>query len=388
MISGTVLFFGSTLLFFEVKNYFETQQTFNAHRKTLSHKLSISSVDFTQVKKYFENCNDEESKFILQNITNKTSISKSILYRSLSHYCSPLKHNMNQLLDIIHLHHGLNDEDITSDEDFIKLENRALVFRIPFILKKIINLCNYYVTLQLKNKNVIPIDVNHNIYVRYSKQNTKTIIIFSGIIGGRLIVSRMLKYIPDDYNIICTVYEEISSKFYEDVVYDVLNMYNLKDHVVIYSWSYGTLFANSFINKYKHHINIKYKVFCDIFGLPLNTLYMANICGSDNYFEAYRLVKLKIKPFWNRIMMFLLFKSEYIEKRIMTLTLNDYLIWSYENFNDDCTMLCISHDDLMYDVEKVTKNCPRSEIYVFNGGHCSGINRRSLNLLKQKLSLL
>lgn len=386
MDTGIALFIGSTFAFFELKHYMLTQKTFDEHRSNLTRKLSISSVDYSKAEEYFKTCDDEESKLILQNITNKTFTSKNMLHKSLSHYCSPLSQHLEGLINILHEYHSFNtEENEIDDNDFVRLEKRSLVFRIPFLMTKLTNLFNHSVTKHLQSKGVVPIDHNHNVYIRYRKENTKTIVVFSGIIGGRLVISRMLKYIPEDYNIIGTVYEEISSKFYEDVVYDILVGYGLTDNVVVYSWSYGTLFANSFINKHQHHVNIKLRVFCDIFGLPLNTLYMANICGTDNYFEAYRLIKLKVRPFWNGLMMFMLLKSEYIEKRIMTLTLNDYLIWSYDNFNTQNTILFISNDDIMYDVEKVKQNCPKSEIHVFDGGHCSGVNRKSLNRLKEKL---
>lgn len=383
MDTGLALFMGSAFMFFELAHFFKTQKTLDDNRNELPRKLSISSIDYSKAKEYFEKCDDEDSKMILQNITNKTFISKKLLYRSLNHYCSPLSAQLDDLVNILHDYHKLDEEH--DGDNFIKLEQRSLVFRIPYFMSRIINMFNYGVTYHLKTRGLTPVDHNHNVYIRYNKENTKTIVIFSGIVGGRLVLTRMLKYIPEDYNIIGTVYEEISSKFYEDVVYDILVGYGLTDNVVIYSWSYGTLFANSFITKHQHHVNIKLKVFCDIFGLPLNTLYMANICGTDDFFEAYRLIRLKVKPFWNGVMMLMLLKSEFIEKRIMTLTLNDYLMWSYDNMNTSNTLLFISNDDIMYNVNTVKQHCPNAFIMVFNGGHCAGVNRKSLNLLKQKL---
>lgn len=383
MDKGIALFIGSTFMFFELVHFFKTQKTLYDNRNELSRKLSVSSIDYSNARKYFEKCDDEESKMILQNITNKTFISKKLLYRSLNHYCGPLTAQLDDLINILHDYHKLDEEH--DGDTFIKLEQRSLVFRIPYFMSKMIHIFNYGVTSHLKTRGLTPIDNNHNVYIRYNKENIKTIVIFSGIIGGRLVLTRMLKYIPDDYNIIGTVYEEISSKFYEDVVYDILVGHGLTDNVVVYSWSYGTLFANSFITKHQHHVNIKLKIFCDIFGLPLNTLYMANICGTDNFFEAYRLVKLKVKPFWNGLLMLLLLKSEFIEKRIMTLTLNDYLIWSYDNLNCKNTLLFISNDDIMYNIDTIKQHCSESSIFVFDGGHCSGVNRKSLLLMKQKL---
>jgi hypothetical protein len=370
-------------MFFEYAHYFKTQKTLDDNRSELPRKLSISSIDYSKAKEYFEKCDDDESKMILQNITNKTFISKKLLHKSLTHYCSPLSAQLDDLINILHDYHKLDEEH--DGDNFIKLEQRSLVFRIPFFMSKMINMFNYYVTYHLKRRNLVPVDNNHNVYMRYDKNNTKTIVIFSGIVGGRLVLARMLKYIPTDYNIIGTVYEEISSKFYEDVVYDILVGYGLTDNVVVYSWSYGTLFANSFVTKHQHHVNIKLKIFCDIFGLPLNTLYMANICGTDDFFEAYRLIRLKVRPFWNGVMMLLLLKSEFIEKRIMTLTLNDYLMWSYDNLNTSNTLLFISNDDIMYNVETVKRHCSKATIMCFPGGHCSGVNRKSLLLMKQKL---
>lgn len=195
----------------------------------------------------------------------------------------------------------------------------------------------------------------------------------------------MLKHIPDNYNIIVTVYEEVSNKCYEDIVYNILMKHNITENIVVYSWSYGTLFSNKFLNKYRDKLNIKLKVFCDIFGLPLNTLYLAHICATDSLFDAYKLIKLKVKPFINGLLMFMLLKSEYIEKRIMTLKLNEYLLWSYDNINDKNTVLFISNDDLMYSVDHMKKHCDKSEIYVYDGGHCAGVNGTSLRILRKKL---
>lgn len=383
MNNGVSLFVASIIAFFELTHFFKNQKTLEENRGELQRKLSISSLNYDNARKYFKICNDEESKMILQNITNKTFISKKILHKSLNHYCGVLSEQLDDLINILHDYHKLDEE--YDDENFIKIEHRSFVIRIPYFMSNVIKCFNCFITYYLKTKGLVPIDNNHNIYIKYKKENTKTIVIFSGIIGGRVVLSRMSKYIPEDYNIIGTVYEEISSKFYEDVVYDILTGYGIKDNIVVYSWSYGTLFANSFVSKYQKNINIKLKIFCDIFGLPLNTLYMANICGTDNLFEAYRLVKLKVNPFWNGVMMLLLLKSEFIEKRIMTLTLNDYLIWSYDNFNTNNTILFISNDDIMYNVETVKQHCPNAYIEVFNGGHCAGVNRKSLSLMKQKL---
>ena len=383
MVVGIALFVGSIFVQFEVNHYFETIKTLSENRNALTEKLSVSSVDYSHAKEYFKKCNDEESKLILRNITNKTFISKKVLHKSLSYYCNHLTGQLDSLLNILHDYHDFDNEH--DGDDFVRLSNRSFVIRIPCFMSTMINLVNYGVTYHLKTRDLLPVDYDHNVYVRYKKENTKTIIVFSGIIGGRLVISRMLKYIPDDYNIIGTVYEEISSKFYEDVVYDILVDYNLTDNIAVYSWSYGTLFANKFITKYKDKINIKLKVFCDIFGLPLNTLYMANICGTDNLLEAYRLIKLKVRPFWNGMMMLILLKSEFIEKRIMTLTLNDYIIWSYDNMNTKDTLMFISNDDIMYSVKRMKLHCPNAEIHTFEGGHCSGVNRKSLTLMKNRL---
>lgn len=380
---GIALFLGSIFVNFELRHHYETIETLNKNRNQLTENLSVSNVDYSHAEEYFKKCNDEESKLILCNITNKSFISKKVLHKSLSYYCNHLTEQLDNLLNILHKYHDFDTEH--DDDDFIRLSNRSFVIRIPCFLSAIINLFNYGVTYHLKTRKLIPVDHNHNVYMRYRKENKKTIIIFSGIVGGRLIIARLLKYIPDDYNIIGTVYEEISSKFYEDVVYDILVEKNLTDNIALFSWSYGTLFANKFVEKYKNNVNIKLKVFCDIFGLPLNTLYMANICGTDNLMEAYRLIKLKVRPFWNGIMMLLLLKSEYIEKRIMTLTLNDYIIWSYENMNTDNTLMFISNDDIMYNVDRVKLHCPNAEIHTFEGGHCRGVNRRSLLMMKKRL---
>jgi hypothetical protein len=381
MDTSLLLFIGSIVGLLEYKHYTQTEKTLDVTRRNLVKKLASCKIDYSDAQKYFKKCDDNESKLILHNITAKSSICKNVLHSSLMFYCSPLNAQLDSLINILHQYHDLNE---TNNTDFIRLDKRSTVFRIPFFMSKFINIFNYGITYHLKTKGITPIDSNHNVYIRYDKNNTKTIIVFSGIIGGRLVLARMLKYIPSDYNIIGTVYEEISSKFYEDVVYDILEGYGIKNNIVVYSWSYGTLFANRFITKYQNKIDIKLKVFCDIFGLPLNTLYMANICGT-NFFDAYKLIKLKVKPFWNGIMMLLLLKSELIEKRIMTLTLNDYLLWSYDNLNTSNTIMFISNDDIMYDVDNVKRYCSESEVHVYNGGHCAGVNRKSLNILKQKL---
>jgi hypothetical protein len=382
MDTGLLLFIGSIVGLLEYKHYMRTEKTLDATRRNLVKKLASCKIDYSDAQEYFKKCDDNESKLILHNITAKSSICKNVLHSSLMFYCSPLNAQLDSLINILHQYHDLNE---TNSTDFVRLDQRSTVFRIPFFISQFINIFNYGVTYHLKKKGFSPVDSNHNVYIRYDKKNTKTIIVFSGIIGGRLVLARMLKYIPSDYNIIGTVYEEISSKFYEDVVYDILEGYGIKDHVVVYSWSYGTLFANRFITKYQNKIDIKLKVFCDIFGLPLNTLYLSTICGTNNFIEAYRLIKLKVKPFWNGLMMLFLLKSEFIEKRIMTLTLNDYLLWSYDNLNTKNTLMFISNDDIMYDVDNVKRHCPESEIFTFRGGHCAGVNRRSLSLLKQKL---
>lgn len=328
-LSGISLYVGSIFIFMEFLHYLNNHKTIEDSRKNFHHKIS----------------NDKtKSQFSIVDLAKK--------------YSDNLKS--------------------------IQLENRSFVFRIPFILSKFIKIFNYYLTSKLKSQLLMPINNTHSIYMRYSKTNTNTIVIFCGIIAGRIVLNRMIKYIPQNFNIIGVVYEEISTIAYEDIVYSLLSDYNLKD-VVVYSWSYGTLFANGFLSKYENMLNIKLKIFCDMFGIPTNTLYIANICG-NNFNEAYKLIKLKVRPFWNSLLMFLLFKSEFIEKRIMTLKLNDYLIWSYTHLNSPKTLIFISHDDMMYNVESIKHNCPDAmHIEVYDGGHCSGINRKSLLILKNKL---
>ena len=383
MNNGIIIFTFSMYAFFEYIHYVQNKKILEENRINLKIKLSTSnSSNYSEAHEYFKKCDDEESKMILHNITDN-KLNKNILYNSLAYYCSPLKGQLSDLINILHNYHKLNEND--DNDNFIKLDERWLVFKIPFIIAKLVNVLNYYTTQKLIYKNLYPIDKNHNVYMRYDANNEKTIIIFSGIVGGRLVLLRMLKYIPHNYNIIGVVYEEISYKFYEDIVYDILISHKITKNIVVYSWSYGTLFANKFITKYKNEIDIKLKVFCDIFGLPLNTLYMANICGTNDLCKAYKLLKLKVKPFFNGLLMFLLLKSEIIEKRIMTLTLNDYLLWSLDNLNKADTILFISNDDIMYNVDTIKLYCSNAYIKVFDGGHCSGINRKSLNILKEKL---
>ena len=384
--NGFALFVGSIFVFIELSHYINSKLTLKKVRDKLSKKLSSSTIDYTDAKEYFEKCHDAESKLILKNITTKTTINKHALFKSFSHYCNPLGDQIYEILDILHYHHDLDDSP--HHDDIATLESRCAIIKFPNILNGCIHLVNYYITYKLKNRDVHPIDSNQNVYIRYNPNNTKTIIVFSGIVGGRMVLLRMLKYIPENYNIIATVYEEISYKCYEDIIYDVLQSYNIKSNVVVYSWSYGTIFANKFLTKYSDEFDIKLKVFCDIFGLPLNTLYLAQICATENYIEAYKLVEAKVKPFGNRLLMLFLLKSEIIEKRIMTLKLNDYLIWSYKNLNSENTLMFISNDDIMYDTNNVKNHCDLATIYVFNGGHCAGVNRKSLTILKNKLNLL